>query len=238
MRLSAVRSVRSRTMTLFKCNGEAPATKKRGVDGGVVDGTGSGASQGAAGSQSAGGQYGLTVAQVEELAVRTAQVLSLHDVRLREFGTITRRVKLPLASAYGKILSEVDGKWKTTRRDGGTLDGSKHLKLAVVMLERLHQGLAEGDEIKTLLETRWHGKDTTSPAFLGTDVRVVKWKTLKNKREGVVEFMLVPELAEVERTLLRVLTAESGAEELTGMESKGPQVREVESLLEGTWRRG
>ena len=103
----------------------------------------------------------MTTAQVEELAVRTAQVLSIHDVRLREFGTMARRVKLPLQSEYGKLLSDVDGKWKNTRRDGGTLDGSKHLKLASVMLERLYQGLAEGDEVKTLLGARWNGKDTT-----------------------------------------------------------------------------
>ena len=66
----------------------------------------------------------------------------------------------------------------------------------------------------------------------------MKWRTLKNKKEGVVEFMLVPELAAVERTLVWVLAAETGAEELTGMEAKGPQVREVEGLIEGTWRRG
>ena len=232
-----MRGVRAGAMAaLFKCNADEPATKKRTVEGGAVEGTGSQPSQGSTG-QTAGGQYGMTIADVENLAVRTAQVLSIHDVRLREFGTMTRRVKLPVASEYGKLLSDVDGKWKTTRREGGTLEGSKHLKLAAVMLEKLYHDLGEGDEVKVLLGARWNGKDTSTPAFLGTDVRVVKWRTLKNKREGVIEFMLVPELAVVERTLLRVLTAVAGAEELTGMEAKGPQIREVETLLEGTWRR-
>ena len=237
MRLNLRVLGRARAMAaLFQCNATEPATKKRTVDGGSVDGTGSQPSQGSTG-QTAGGQYGMTIADVENLAVRTAQVLSIHDVRLREFGTMTRRVKLPVNSEYGKLLSEVDGRWKTTRREGGTLEGSKHLKLASVMLEKLYHGLAEGDEVKVLLGARWNGKDTSTPAFLGTDVRVVKWRTLKNKREGVIEFMLVPELAVVERTLLRVLVAEPGAEELTGMEAKGPQIREVETLIEGTWRR-
>ena len=50
--------------------------------------------------------------------------------------------------------------------------------------------------------------------------------------------MLVPELAYVEREIVRALTAQTGAEELFGTESKGTQIREVETMIEGTWRRG
>ena len=213
-------------MALFRFSG--PPTKKRvNEDGQHLDATGG---QRGTGSQGTG-QYGLTTAQVEELAVRTAQVLSIHDVRLREFGTLTRRVRMPVASEYGKVLVDVDTKWKVVRRDGGKHDGSKHLRLAVVLLGKMYQGLKEGDGVRQLLETRWAGKDTRTPEFLGTDVRTMKWRTLKNRKEGVLEFMLVPELAGVERELLRVLTAEPDTQELFGMESKGPQI-------DGTWRRG
>ena len=45
--------------------------------------------------------------------------------------------------------------------------------------------------------------------------------------------MLVPELAVVEQELLRVLVAQAGAVELFGTETKGPQIREVEEMIEG-----
>ena len=182
-------------------------------------------------------QYGMSASQVEALAVRTAQVLSLHDIRLRELGTMLRRVKMPLNSKYGKALAEVDVRWKAVRKDGGKHDGSKHLNLASVLLELLFQATGEGDATRKLLSERWHGKDTSTPDFLGTDVRVVKGRALKNGKEGVLEFMLVPELALIERALLKELTDQSGAQELFGTESKGAQIRDVEQMIEGTWHK-
>ena len=49
-----------------------------------------------------------------------------------------------------------------------------------------------------MLAERWKGKDTSTPAFLGSDVRVMKWKALKGGKDGILEFTLVPELALVE----------------------------------------
>lgn len=130
---------------------------------------------------------------MEELAVRTAQVFSLHDVRLRELSTILRRAKMPLKSQYGEAVTRVDVPWKTVRKQGGQQEGSKHLRLASVVLEALYQGTSQG-ELRTLLEGRWGGKNTSTPEFLGSDVRVMKWKPLKTEKDGMLEFMLVPEL--------------------------------------------
>ena len=218
--------------TLFRCSEQAPHKKRAAENGaGIASGTQGGGSQGES-------KYGMTMQQVEELAVRTAQVLSLHDVRLRELSTMLRRVRLPVGSAYGKAMVDVDTKWKAVRKDGGKHEGSKHLRLAAVLLEMLYQTTQDGDETRKVLTERWSGKDTSTPEFLGTDVRVMKWRTLKNGKEGVLEFMMVPELAFVERELLRVLTGVQGAQEMFGLESKGPQIREVEEMIEGTWRRG
>ena len=180
----------------------------------------------------------MTAAQVESLAVRTAQVLSLHDIRLRELSTQFRRIRMPLVSPYGKVLVEVDTRWKAVRKEGNKLEGSKHLKLAAVVLELLYQSTPEGHELRKALAERWAGRDTSTPEFLGTDVRVMKWRALKNGREGVLEFLLVPELAYVEREIVQALAAQAGAAELFGTESKGTQIREVETMIEGTWRRG
>ena len=117
--------------TLFRCS-EVPAEKKRRQGEGSV---GSGTQASSAGTGS-GRRYGVTASQVEELAVRTAQVLSLHDIRLREVSTMFRKVKMPVTSAFGKDLVAVDTEWKEVRRGGGKHEGSKHLKLAAVALER------------------------------------------------------------------------------------------------------
>ena len=217
---------------LFQCSAADGAKRLR-------DEEGNGRQRGPASSQgtaTGGSKYGLTAAQVEELAVRSAQVLSLHDVRLRELGTVLRKVKMPVNSQYGQGLVRVDLQWKSVRTGGGKNEGSKHLRLASTVLEALYQSAPQG-ELKELLQKRWTNKDTSTPEFLGSDVRVMKWKTLKNGKDGVLEFMLVPELAVVEQELLRVLVAQAGAVELFGTETKGPQIREVEEMIEGTWGR-
>ena len=209
---------------LFKCTG-----------GGAVSGTASttGQKKRRGGDGSTG--YGLTPEQVEELAVRTAQLVSIHDHRLRELGTLFRQVKMPVDGPYAKVLVKVDAEWRADKR---TKDkGSKHLKLAVALFEAMYGGADISEGVRKTLAERWDGKDTSTPEFLGTDVRVMKWKALKDGKHGILEFALVPGLATVEGEMVRMLGGQPGATELVGTAVKGPQVREMEQMIEGTWRK-
>jgi len=209
-------------MPLFQCSQEPAATgskRRKGEEG--EGGTG----------------HGLTQDQVEELAVRTAQLVSLHDISIREMGTLWRRVKMPLKGRYGKEFMKVHVEWKGKRGGGENTGGSKHLRLGVVALEQLYEWEGLKPEVKETLCKRWEGKDTNTPAFLGTDVRCMKWQPLKNGTEGILTYGLVPALAAVEEELTRLLATQASAEELVGMAPKGPQVRGMEELIEGTWRR-
>ena len=169
--------------------------------------------------------------------VRTAQLVSIHDVRIRELSTLFRKVRFPMNSAYGKVLVKVDVEWKASRGSGTGTGGSKHLRLAAVMLEAMYGGTDINEDVKKELKERWTGKDTTTPEFLGTDVRIMKWTPLKNGKDGILEFALVPSLARVEDEMVRILKTLPGALELVGTAAKGPQVRELEEMIEGTWRK-
>ena len=211
-----------------------------------ASGTESGGTKKRRGEDGEGGGYGLTARELEELAVRTAQVVSLHDIAVRELSMVWRKVKMPQGSTGGKALMEVHEAWrvgraKSTGSGGGSsgtgMGGSKHLRLAVVVLEMLYGWKEVAPAVRTTLEKRWEGKDQTTPEFLGTDVRHMKWQPLKNGKEGILTFGLVPELMEVEKELVRMLEVLSKGEVVVGVAPKGPQIREMEGLIEGTWRK-
>ena len=75
---------------------------------------------------------------LEDLALKTAHLVSMHDVRLRELSALIPQVRVPRASEYGKALMKVDETWKkeldvyTKAKQEGTGPqpiGSKHVRV-------------------------------------------------------------------------------------------------------------
>ena len=87
-----------------------------------------------------------------------------------------------------------------------------------------------------MLAKRYEGKDTTNPDFLGTDVKLMKWKNTRDGKGGILEFKLTEALTTVEEELIRLMVA-GGAVELQGPAPKGTMIREEEEKLTGTWKR-
>ena len=210
-------------MSLFKSEG--PAAKR--PFGQTVTG----------GSAGSGGQgAGMSREALDELIIRTAQVTSVHDIELRELKTMYRRVTVGANSGYGTVLREVDEAWKRDRGAGRPLGASKHVRLAVALLGKIHEDPKTSGEVKTKLEEVFGNVDGSRDEGVAQWLQVVKWRTFKGDREGILEFKLVPELGTVEGEIVRVLT-EHGGKVKTTPEPKGPMVRRVDELLEGTWRK-
>ena len=76
--------------------------------------------------------------------------------------------------------------------------------------------------------------DTGTPDFLAADIRIVKWRTAKDGRNGVLEFKLTESMIQVEEELVRVLIQKGGKLQ-SGPDARGRRVRAVEEQLEGTW---
>ena len=58
-------------------------------------------------------------------------------------------------------------------------------------------------------------------------LQVVKWRTFKRDRDGILKFKLVPELGVVEGEIVRVLR-EHGGNVKTTPEPEGPMIRRVD----------
>ena len=196
-------------------------------------GTGSGSKRHHGDGTGTGKGFQMTREQLDELVVRTAQLASRHDVELREVKTMYRRVTLTTGSKYGTALREVDEKWKKDRDRGATGGASKHVRLTRVLLEMIYDDAKTEESAKTKLREVFGGKQGNE-ADMGPYVNVMKWRTFQGGKEGIVEFKLVPELGELEGELVRVLR-EYGGKVKTGPEPRGPAVRKVDDLLEGTW---
>ena len=70
------------------------------------------ATQGSAGPEVA---WGLSKTKLDDLTMRVAQVVSLHDVQIRETkACLLRRVRMPATGKYGKRFVEVDKQWKAS----------------------------------------------------------------------------------------------------------------------------
>ena len=102
------------------------------------------------------GAWGLSRAELDDLTVRRTQAVSMHDVQLRETrACLLRRVVMPATGKCGKKFVGVDTKWKHERADkqeekGGM--GSKHLRLAVALLEEAHGDYMASAEAKQKIE--------------------------------------------------------------------------------------
>ena len=112
--------------------------------------------------------------------------------------------------------------------------GNKHLKLGMALLNHLYRDSATCGEVKDALKQRWQGKNTGTPDFLAADIRIVKWRTAKDGRNGVLEFKLTKSMIQVEEELVRVLIQKGGKLQ-SGPDARGRRVRAGEEQLEGTW---
>ena len=199
-----------------------------------------------AGSQAMGSgerlPYGMSMADVAELAVRTAQLSVVQDVHLRELRTVMTRVAVKADSTYGLLLEKVEKEWKEKVRGGtkgpdGRGLGSKAAFMAAPLLSHLFEDEGTTKEVRALLDERWKSKDTSTPEFLTADVNVLKYRTTRDGKEGILEMLLVRGLESVEEEIVRRIQSQGGRR-LTGTDSKGRRVRDVEQMIEDTWRRG
>ena len=182
---------------------------------------------------------------VEELTTSMGQLVVVHDTRLRELGTLFRVLMFPKGSSYAVAAEEVNEGWKTEtkeyykRRDKGDASstlGNKHLRLGAVLLNQLWRDPQTKEAIKERMRTHWQGKDTSTPDFLGTDIKIMKWRMARNGKQGILEFKLTESLMEVEEEFIRV-TTQQGAVLRTDPAPRGDRVRDLEAKLEGAWER-
>ena len=180
---------------------------------------------------------------VADLAVRTSQLVSIHDVRLRELSVLIPQVRVPLKSSYGAALQKVDADWKkamATAREqkskGETTErlGSKHVRLAMGLIDTLFDDVGVKKEVRDFLVTRYQDKDKTNPETLAVDVRLVKWRTSMDGKNGILEIRFGDEMKTVEQEVIRRIV-ENGGVELTGVPPKAARVRELDDMLKDTW---
>ena len=172
------------------------------------------------------------------------QVTLIHDARIRELETLLHTVQLPVDGVYGKNLTEADKEWKGKRTnyyaakkqgsEVATNVGSKHLTIAAVLLNIVHQDPQTTQTVKDRLSARWVDANTETTDFLTDDVRIAKWRVTRDGKSGILEFRLTDELADVEAEIKRVLIANGGRVK-NGPAPRGSKVRELDEMMEGTW---
>ena len=89
-------------------------------------------------------------------------------------------------------------------------------------------------ELKFRLETLFKGKESTGS--IEPLVNIMKWRTFQGGKEWILEFRMALEMADVEALMVRVLVT-AGGQEVTGMDVKGPQIRDMEGAIQDPWRR-
>ena len=200
-------------------------------------------------ASSNGGWKGvLSQEQVSDLAVRTAQLVSIHDIRLRELAALVPQIRVPLTSAYGRGLHKCDAEWKgildaynrkkATGEDTPNI-GSKHLRLGATLLGMLTEDVGTKAEIRVKLQGRWTEEDRKKPHFdfLAADVLIAKWRPGRDNKTGVLEFKLGSDMQDVEQEVVNRLV-DGGGTVLAGIAPKGARARELDAALQRTWNVG
>ena len=226
-------------MPLFQMNGAEPSESQTAKRPRAEDGSG----------VQTGGEDLLDVterlARLETRQNQQGRILVVHDTRLRELGALFRVLHFLKAHRYYTVLHTVEVKWKETakayytdKKDSGTARkiGNKHLLLASKLLEAFHSEGETNSQVKQAMSARWEGKNTSNPDFLGTDIKLMKWRETRDGKGGALEFKLTETLAPVEEEIIRVMV-KLGAVELQGPAPKGTMIRAEEELLEGSWTR-
>ena len=123
-----------------------------------------------------------------------------------------------------------------TPPEDATNTGSKHVFIggALLMTAMAELGTLKQD-VHERLTARYRGMDTTTTEFLVDDIRICTWRLFREKTHGGLEFKLHPELEDVAQALEHALVV-AGGTRLSGVQPKGPRVRELDKHLEGTWR--
>ena len=185
----------------------------------------------------------MTNEQMQEMIVKTAQMVSIHDVRLRELAATIPQVRIPLGTIYAKQIAKVDAEWKgrlteyqKARSAGGSPDsiGSKHLLMTMEVVKVMWEDTALKDTIKEKLKTLFQG-DSVTEDDLARHVSIMKWRVERSGKNGILEFKFQDSLRDVEAELVRLLEHHSGTL-LVGMAPKSQRARELDEVLEGTWR--
>ena len=198
---------------------------------------------GAGGNPGDGWNGVLNTEEVLDLAVRTAQLVSIHDIRLRELSATVPQVRVPLTSSYGGAVKSVDTEWKghmtaynKQKKNGEDPQslGSKHVRLAKAILNTLYADPGTPEAIETRLAERWGGQGDGTTDKVMKDVQIMKWRPGRDLKTGVLEFKLVTELADVEQALIARLE-QNGGQQLVGVAPRGQRARELDALLDGTW---
>ena len=179
---------------------------------------------------------------MEDLALKTAHLVSMHDVRLRELSALIPQIRVPRSSEYGKALMKVDEVWKKdldvynkAKQEGSGPQpiGSKHVRVGLALLTTaMADGHVSQDE-KDKISGKYGGN--VSLDVLETDVAVAKWRAAKDGRNGYVEFKMATGLEDIEAILLNALS-NNGGTRMQGIAPKGARARALDEVLTGTWR--
>ena len=225
--------------TLFAMNAGSTRGVKRPGDGeNATAGSAAGSTMGTSGWMGV-----LSADAVADMAVRTAQLVTIHDQQLRELKAMVPQFKVPLGSAYGMQLQQVDVQWKQLREEntrlrkagGQVVDmGSKHLRLGARLVEASFHDPALKVEVREMLEGRWKGLNTNDPNIMAEDVLMVKWRATRDNKSGILEVQFAPQLSAFQEELHRLLLVH-GSTRLAGTAPKGPRTRAVEDAIEATW---
>ena len=181
--------------------------------------------------------YGLTRRETDELIVQVAQMVSIHDQQIRELQACTyRKIILPATGKYGKSFIEVDTKWKRERGEGGKgAMGSKHLRLAVALLNGIYDDHQLSEEAKRVLDTHFTDMDLQTDD-LGQIIQMMKWRTFQGNKDGALEFSLAPHAREAEAIIVQLLKQNNG-KETQGTAPRGPAIRDIDERIRDTWRK-
>ena len=110
--------------------------------------------------------------------------------------------------------------------------GSKHLRLAVVLMEAAYGDPMLSDDGRKKIEDGFGGVNLDGDQ-LNTKVTVMKWRTFKGEKDGALEFSLAHDVRAVEAELVKLLT-QNGGKEKHGPEPRGPGMRKVDEMIENT----
>ena len=175
-------------------------------------------------------------AEMDELTVRVAQMVSMHDQRLRELeAVVMRKVIIPATGKYGKSFIEVDTKWKKGRCENckGAM-GSKHLRLAIALLEQVYNDPQLGMDDKTALDEIFTGMDLRTGA-MGDIFLMMKWRAFNGGKDGPLEFYFAPRARDSETIMVKLLT-NNGGKLSQGTAPRGPVIRKIDEKIANTWR--